>query len=222
RAAMFHDKGWIRYETSPIYDAASGRTPNYREVPNSPAQLDAFEWAGDWLTNIDRYAGLLISRHRTGLWQSRYRSMTQPPAIQHGKLSSEIEAFIARNEERQKAAAKNFDARELAVNYHLLQVWDLLSLSICSNEKLKSSIIEPVPTSYAVPDGVRMQITPLSPDTVALDPYPFDQPSLIASVIYRRLRGQSFADQNAFQAAYFATAPQLAHYTFVDASRSSH
>jgi len=47
------------------------KTPSYREVPNDAAQLEAFQWAGDWLGTIDPYAGLMIARHRTGLWQGR-------------------------------------------------------------------------------------------------------------------------------------------------------
>jgi len=218
RAAMFHDKGWIRYETSPIYDPVTRKTPNYREVPNTPAQLDAFQWAGDWLSGIDPYAGLLVSKHRTGLWQGRYHVIIQPPAIQRGTLKPEIMSFIARGEEKQKAAAERFDPHELATNYNLLQVWDLLSLYICSEEKLKNDTIAPVPTGYATPGSVAMQLTPLSPTKIALAPYPFDQPAITASLIYRRLLGQSFPDQGAFQAAYFATAPQLSSFTFVDAA----
>ena len=71
RAAMFHDRGWIRYETGPQLDPQTGKTPNYRQVPNDQAQLDAFEWAGDWLSAIDPYAMLgaarehgLVTSHR--------------------------------------------------------------------------------------------------------------------------------------------------------------
>lgn len=217
RAAMFHDRGWIRYETGPRLNK-EGRTPNYREVPNDAQQLEAFEWAGDWLSGIDAYAGLLISKHRTGLWQSRYGVMTQPPAIQRGTLPDPIKAFIARSEAKQKTTAQGLDAKELAKNYHLLQIWDLLSLYICSSERHEKEVIEPVPTSYGDGGAVRMELTPVSPGTVALDPYPFDRPSLTASVIYRRLNRTSFKDDKDLQATYFATAPQIAAFSFVSAS----
>ena len=38
RAAMYHDRGWIRYETSPQLNPETGKTPNYREVPNDQNQ----------------------------------------------------------------------------------------------------------------------------------------------------------------------------------------
>ena len=145
RAAMFHDRGWIRYETSPQLNLETGKTPNYREVPNDQTQLEAFEWAGDWLSGIDPYAGLMIAKHRTGLWQGRYGVITHPPAIQRGTLPPAIQEFIATSEAKQKAAADKFDAKEFAINYNLLQVWDIISLYICSTEVLKPDRIEPVP-----------------------------------------------------------------------------
>jgi hypothetical protein len=217
RAAMFHDRGWIRYETGPQLNRETGRTPNYREVPNDRAQLEAFEWAGDWLGAIDAYAGLMVARHRTGLWQGRYGVITAPPAIQRGTLPPEIKAFIARSEAKQDAMAQTqkFDAGDRATNYNLLQVWDLLSLYICSTETLKADSIAPVPLGYENAAGVTMTLTPLESTVIALDPYPFDQPTLTPSVIFRRLKQQKFADEGELQAAYFKTAPQITSFTLV-------
>src|SRR3954469_5365922 len=120
RAAMFHDRGWIRYETGPQINPETGKTPNFRDVPNDKAQLEAFEWAGDWLSGIDPYAGLMIAKHRTGLWQGGYCVITNPPAIQRGTLPPAVQEFIGRSEGKQKAAAGPFDAKELAINYSLL------------------------------------------------------------------------------------------------------
>jgi hypothetical protein len=216
-AAMFHDRGWIRYETGPQLNPETGKTPNYREVRNDQAQLDAFEWAGDWLSAIDPYAGLMITKHRTGLWQRRYGVITHPAGIQRGKLPPDIEAFIARSEAKQKTAAANLDAKELAVNYNLLQVWDMLSLYICSTEVLKPDRIEPAPTAYLDAAGTGITLTPLEPHTIAVDPYPFDQPSLTANVIHRRLKQSKFQDSAELQSVYFGTAPQVVSFRLVPA-----
>jgi uncharacterized protein DUF3891 len=217
RAAMFHDRGWIRYETGPELDA-QGKTPNYRQVPNTPEQLQSFEWAGDWLGEIDPYAGLMIARHRTGLWQGRYGVITSPPAIQRGELPPPIKAFIARNEGKQKSTADKFNAVELAINYNLLQVWDLISLYICQNETLAPDKIEPVPVGYSGKAGVGMTLTPRGDNTIAIDPYPFDQPLLTTNVIFRRLNENKFKDQADLQAAYFRTAPQTMSFKLVPQS----
>jgi hypothetical protein len=215
RAAMFHDRGWIRYETGPQLNPETGKTPSYREVPNDRMQLEAFEWAGDWLSAIDPYAGLMISRHRTGLWQGRYGVITHPPAIKRGTLPPDIQAFIARSEAKQKVAAEKLDVKEIAINYNLLQVWDMMSLYICSTEVLKPDRIEPVPVARSGAAGVGMTLTPLQSDTIALDPYPFDQPSLTANVIFRRLPQTRFKDSAELQTVYFKTAPQIASFKLV-------
>ncbi len=215
RAAMFHDRGWIRYETGPQLNSETGKTPNYREVPNDRSQLDAFEWAGDWLSGIDPYAGLMITKHRTGLWQGRYGVITHPAAIQRGTLPPDIAAFIARSEAKQKTAAEKLDPKALAINYALLQVWDMMSLYICSTEALKPDRIEPVPATYSGAAGVGMTLTPLESNTIALDPYPFDQPSLTTSVIFRRLAQNKFKDSTELQHVYFKTAPQIASFRLV-------
>jgi hypothetical protein len=215
RAAMFHDRGWIRYETSPQLNPETGKTPNYRDVPSDRAQLEAFEWAGNWLSEIDAYAGLMIKKHRTGLWQGRYGVIKHPPAIQRGKLAPEIAAFIARSEAKQKSSSEKLDAEELAINYNLLQAWDMMSLYICSNEQHKPDRIEPVPVSYSNRGSVALTLTPLEVQAIGLDPYPFDQPCLTANLIYRRLTQNKFKDSADLQSVYFKTAPKIASFRFV-------
>jgi hypothetical protein len=218
RAAQYHDAGWLRYESQPYFDAKTGKTPNFRDVPNDATQLASYQWALDWLTDIDSYAGLLISKHRTGLWQSRYGVIQQPAFAARGKLSDEIVVFIARNEAKQKTIGTAFDQQEVAVNYQLLQVWDLMSLYLCTQERHKEEAIEPVPKSYVEGEGVCLQFTPLSPGRIAIHPFPFDQSPFKVNVVYRRLPQSRFADGLAFEAAYFGAAPQVASVTFEPAA----
>jgi hypothetical protein len=184
-------------------------------VPSDHAQLEAFEWAGDWLSAIDAYAGLMITKHRTGLWQGRYGVIKHPPAIQRGKLSLEIEAFIAGSEAKQKSAVEKLNPEELAINYNLLQVWDMMSLYICSSERHKPDRIEPVPVSYSGRKGVTMTLTPLDVQAVGIDPYPFDQPHLNANLIYRRLTQSKLKDSAELQSVYFKTEPKIASFRIV-------
>jgi hypothetical protein len=218
RAGMYHDRGWIRYETGPRLNPETGKTPSFRDVPTDKSQLEAFGWAGDWLGEIDPYAGLMVAKHRTGLWQGRYGVMTEPPGRQRGTLPPAIKEFIAESEAKQKTAAASFNASEVAINYNLLQVWDIISLYLCTTETLQPDRIEPVPTDYSGKPGVSMSLTPLGGRKVALDPYPFDQPSLTTSVIFRRLNQTKFADDSELQAAYFRTEPQIALFDLVPAS----
>ena len=219
RAAQYHDTGWFRYETDPRFDSATGTTPTYQQVPNDAAQLAAYQWAVDMLAGVDTYTGILVSKHRTGLWQSRYNVMTSPPPGPPRKLGPEVQDFIARNEAWQKSAAAGVDPRGLAINYNLLQVWDLMSLYICSNEQLKECTIEPVPTAYAEGGNpVAMKLVPSPGARIAAAPYPFDRPALEVGVVFRQLPHEELRDRDSFQAAYFAARPQVANFTFVEAA----
>ena len=78
--------------------------------------------------------------------------------------------------------------------------------------------IAPVPVGYSGETGVDMTLTPRAGGTIAIDPYPFDQPSLTASMIFRRLRQNQFKDLAELQSVYFKTAPQIAPFTLVPAA----
>src|SRR5262249_61419680 len=114
---------------------------------------------------------------------------------------------------KQKMIADKLDAKKIEINYTLLQVWDMLSLYICSTEVLKPDWIEPVPIAYSDAAGVAMTLTPSQSNTIVLDPYPFDQPSLTTTVIFRRLPQAKFNGSVELQMVYFKTAPQMASFT---------
>jgi hypothetical protein len=214
RAAIYHDAGWYRYEAQPTYDVATKTTPNFPQVPADPTQLAAYQWAIDWLSDIDPYAGLLISRHRTGLWSERYHTISHPPLRQRGPLSKLVTDFIARNEARQEQALGSLDHDEFAVNYHNLQVWDLLSLYLCSAEP-KSQTIEFVPTRYQQCDDVRMSLEPTDGERISIEPYPFALRPLKVCYAYRRLATYDFPTESAFRDAYYAAVPQMKYFEFV-------
>jgi Protein of unknown function (DUF3891) len=213
RGAIYHDAGWNRYETSPRCDPKTGAVPNFLQVPPDSNQLAAFQWAIDWMTAIDPYAGLLISMHRTGLWRSRYEAISHPP-FSNAQLGPSVEAFVAENEAKQKQQEKGFDARELRVNYRLLQFWDLLSLYFCVRAPV-NQYIEPVPRTYGEAQGVRVTLNVLGANKVAIDPYPFDAPELTVDVVHRRLPRARFANEAEFRAAYYRAPFQIMHFELV-------
>jgi len=214
RATIYHDAGWYRYETQPSYDPATKATPNFPQVPASAEQLAAYQWAIDWLTDIDPYAGLLISRHRTGLWSERYHVLAKPPMRQRGPLSEAIQEFKARNEARQAQALKSLDVNEFAINYHNLQVWDLLSLYLCMSEP-KPETFELVPTGYGRDSGVAMALTPRDRERISIAPYPFTERPLRVCYAYKRLATSDFPSEAAFLDAYYAAVPATRYFEFV-------
>jgi Protein of unknown function (DUF3891) len=215
RAAIYHDAGWYKYEAQPFYDVATKSTPNFVQVPPDPIQLEAYQWAIDWVSGIDPYAGLLVNKHRTGLWAERYHTVSNPPPPPRRPLSELIARFMAYNESRQEQALQSLDRNEFAINYHMLQVWDLLSLYLCGGEH-KAQTFEPVPTGYQAADaqGRRLSVTPIDESKLSIDPYPFDVRPFRVCYAYKHVGGD-FSSEAAFLEAYYAAVPKSKSFEFV-------
>lgn len=216
RAATFHDFGWLRYETRPDVDSASGEPYTFTSLPFRPEQLDAYQWCVDWLSGIDAYAALLVGMHRVGLWRSRYETITQPawrsPDLQ--AQPPEINAFVARAEPLQQLQRQAIGGSTIWTNYRLLQVWDLLGLYFTTREPYEHAV-EPVPTAYEADlhSGVRMCMHPSADGHVTFDPYPFDVRPLEIHIPYRQFDRTAFASGDEFRQRYFQAAPQMLVYT---------
>jgi hypothetical protein len=110
----------------------------------------------EWVGAHDAYAGLIVSMHRTGLWENRYQTMGTKR--RESERSQAIRAVIEKLESDRRShknllgkGEPSFE-RELWFNYRLLQVYDILSLYFCCNgydgENLKEDRIDPVPVAY--------------------------------------------------------------------------
>jgi hypothetical protein len=217
RAAAFHDFGYLRYETAPMFNAETGETPNFRDVTTNAQRLEEYQWCFDWLLEPDPYAAMIVNMHRCGLWRGRYDAMKHPPHAMR-KQSPEVDAFVERNEaaRRKMLAQYGWDAQELRINYRLLQIWDNLSLYFSCQEPFEQ-YLEPVPTSYgcAEGEGVRITLTPVGKNRVKLDPYPFDTAPLAFQLVARRLPQIAFPNEAAFRKAFYAAPLELIEYVLV-------
>lgn len=215
RAAAFHDYGWLRYETAPIWNETTGETPGFRDIPASAAQLESYAWCGDWLLAADPYAGLLVNMHRTGLWRSRYDSIAHPSIVARA-LGEPIAAFVAASEDRQAQARQRWNEQELWTNYRLLQVWDLLGLYFGCQAPYEE-YIEPVPLSYGGGklDGVRLSLTPVGENKVRFDPFPFNSRPCSVQMTYRRLPQARYPDNESFRRAYFQAPVDIMKFELV-------
>lgn len=213
RAAIYHDYAWLLYETSPRVDPNSHQPYGFLQLPLKKPQLDSYQWALDWMKAIDPYSALLMSKHRTGLWKSRYGTIRHPQGYNLSNPAPEIEEFIAMNEKWQKKIETDFDPQIFEANYRLMQVWDLLGLYFCCHE-VSEDHIEPVPVSYSLAaDGdVSMKMTPLGATKVKFDPYPFNVRPLKIQLRYKLVAPGPFEDDLAFRRAYFQASNELVEF----------
>jgi hypothetical protein len=213
RAAMFHDSGWYDYEACPTIAPDTGRPLNFMQVPWGKPQRSAFEWAIEWMTRIDRYSGLLISKHRTGLQRGRYNKVAHPKFFNTQNLPEDNEDFLARNEAMQAERIRAYDEGEFWTNYQLLQAFDLISLFLC-NKDVVDDYIDPVPTSYGGKSpAVTVNLKTLAGQRIQVDPFPFDANPLRVQLIRRRMPQKSFAGPATFRTAYFQTVPEAVDFT---------
>lgn len=222
RAATCHDFGWTRYETEPMFNQDTGETLHYLQVPNDTTQLQAFQDCYDWLFAVDPYSAMIINMHRTGLWRRRYNVIDHPKAYLHPvgvpsmPVTSEIDAFMAKNETLQEQQRKQLDEAEVWTNYRLLQVWDLLGLYFSCHDP-DDLYINPVPQAYTSSrtDGIRMTMKPVGRYEVAFDPFPFRTRGTKISLAMKRLPKRKYADSASFHAAYFQAQPEHLTFTLV-------
>jgi hypothetical protein len=216
RAAVFHDYGWLPYETSPSADSKTGKPYSFMQVGLHKTQLDAYRWVIDWMHGIDPYAALIMCMHRTGLWRGRYGAIEYPTAFNLNNPPSEVATFIRDNENWQEAQKGTVDATNVRTNYRLMQVWDLLGLYFCCQD-VRDDYISPVPLSYSAQDGegARMTMKPESRTRVAFSPYPFDVRPLTVQLRVKSLPGAHFENDQDFRKGYFQARNDLLEFELV-------
>jgi hypothetical protein len=220
RAAIYHDYGWITYETSPLVNEETGKPYRFLELPLKERQLESYQWCIDWMAATDVYSALIISRHRTGLWKGRYGLINHPQGkYDLHKLDRRILELIERNEAWQEKTMRSLDphARDtFTTNYRMMQVWDLLGLYFCCQEPYED-YIDPIPTGFDG-EGRRMTMRPVGTRKVTFDPYPFDQPSLCVQLSCKRLPSRNYETTAQFREAYFKAPNDLLEYELISAA----
>jgi hypothetical protein len=199
RAATRHDDGWAVWERRPRLDP-DGNPQSFFTVP-VPVHLAFYRAAVDVVLDEDRYAGLLVSMHMSGLYRARYGVMPTPGMTLEGEARAQAEAFATQEEERQAALARELGVPddERWTNYALLQVLDVVSLyfGLADVEAGTDGAVEGAPTADS--GRTRIAISPLGPWRVRFDPFPFlDSPTEL-TLARRLLPKRTWAGDEAFR-----------------------
>jgi hypothetical protein len=214
RAAIYHDYGWITYETNPLIDGETHRPYKFLDLPLVDRQLLSYQWNIDWMLGTDPYSALLISRHRTGLWKARYGQIKYPSGkYDLHKLDPRIVEMIERNEKWQEGEMSSFDAKarqNFQANYQMLQVWDLLGLYFCAQEPCDDHI-DPIPMEFGG-KGARMEMRAIGKHRVSFDPYPFDEVPLRVQLACKRLPDRQYESSEEFREVFFKAPNHVIEY----------
>jgi hypothetical protein len=220
-ATTYHDSGYREWEGNPPINLAKGRPYAHREdIPGfEPVELRSYARNVEWISSKDRYAGLLVSMHRTGLWQNRYQTFTTPK----GRLrerSAAVKAAMKELEAKQQEEKQSIglgDPRfenDLWFNYRALQIYDLLSLYFCcdgyaDDDRFKEDLLAPVRLTYESQAETELRIIPDGSRAVRMEPYPFDISPLKAFVRARRVSPGTYASAEACLEAYHKAPREL-------------
>lgn len=208
RATERHDEGWLPWQAAPRIDPATGRPWSFTNIPN--IYHTAGHAAGvQRVTEVDRYAGLLLSLHVAGLYTQRHGWMSHmpiPPIPEEYRPTAE--AFLAAQEQVQAAlfAELQPEMEALWAHYRYLQAWDTLSLLICTGWiGEEPGLLGSFPTRPGGAD-VTLKCWALGGDRYTVSPWPFDRDEFTYEIPARWLPDQPWPSDETFQAA-LAAAP---------------
>ena len=233
-AAETHDNGWWDWDIYPSIDEKGAPIPFSR----TPREFRS-TFYGKGIDNViarDLYAGLVVSMHGVGLPQKRYGTM--PTMVDRDDPYSQ--KFIAEREPTHKEMIAQLSRMEQYAgltsqeriwhNYLLMQVFDRLSLFFCSNFDITSvaaagshtkegkayygSTIRPAPTRPDDEAG-QVQLRVVDRQTIAVDPYPFDESPLRVSVRGKLIPKIKYQSQEEFRGIYPKAQRQGFTFTFL-------
>ena len=169
-AAALHDCGWRVWEAAPRLDPRRARPENFLDV-EIDLHLQFYATAIAEVTARDRYAGMLVAKHLTGIYRQRYGTqaalkITRAPAVQ-----TKVDAFVGEIEQLFGTLQRELGVSddEFWRNYVLLQVFDRLSLWLCRGDPAGTGSMRIV-----LPDGSEPAIVSVPVRVVPLSGYADD------------------------------------------------
>lgn len=207
-----HDDGWFVWERGPCLDP-DGRPANFLDVP-VPLHLAFYRAAIVAVTAEDPYAGLILSMHGAGIYKYRYGLQSDLRMRFVDEVAQDAQAFVAEQEDSlpRRLADLGIDEEEAWRGYHLLQVWDRLSLYACLKD-LDAGETETIPAVPYNGGQIELELSPLGPGRVRVAPWPFASPKLELVFERRSVPKETWRDDAAFRSSFFAAPTEHASIT---------
>ena len=209
-AAISHDNGWMIWEQRPELDTQN-RPVDFLDMAVS-THLDLWRQGVERLARQSLYGALLVSMHGRALVEGRLNSDRQDSETDRSLLA----AFSAEQRTWEAAVTARLrgyphyvagcEAATLAANLRLLQVFDWFSL-LCCMRALAPANVGDIP-GQSVEQRVTVEMIPLGPQSLTMQPWPFKVPEFAVTVQAHKLPQPTFATVADFQTAWQETAPQ--------------
>lgn len=216
-AAAEHDNGWYEWEMLPRIDPKTFTPYNFMSIPTEE-HIALYQRGIERLVRADRYAGLLVSMHCSGLYDRTRATMPGFSAKYVKSNESQLVADFVQRLRLQQLRLKvdlradplmkpYADDKALSANLQRLEALDRLSLYFCL-APLDGSTIDAVPVNGNGSEA-DWDLQPVGNSFVTVKPYPFAKDPLEISILGRRVPKKPYGEENEFQkvlaqAPYFA------------------
>lgn len=236
-AAYNHDVGWREHDIKPRVH--KGEPENFPHCPLD--DWEKFYRLGiEKVSDVDPYAGLMVSMHATGLYRNRYglypeRSpdreidsfvkeqdkfqlelldKSQNMSTTGQQVSQKDKPFLSKLQERGNVIEVTLPTPRVWFNYNLLEIFDFLSLYFCLNHNLIKETIENVPRKFGS-ETVSLDLRPIDDSQVKINPYPFDTSPLEVTLTCRMLPKKEYEDSITLIRDYYEVGSQSFTFEFI-------
>jgi Protein of unknown function (DUF3891) len=207
-AASEHDNGWREWELQPIIDPKTRLPYSFMSLPTD-AHIELYRRGIDRVVRSDRYAGLLVSLHASGLYNraratipgfsAKYVKSTETELVNGFLQGLKLQQLRLKVDLRGDPLTKEFvQDKLLESNARRLEALDRLSLYFCMSSTPHDATIDAVPVDDKGSEG-DWELRPDGPNAVSLGPYPFRREPLQVSILARRVPKRLYADSLDFQ-----------------------
>jgi hypothetical protein len=217
-AASEHDNGWREWELQPQIDPKTRLPYSFMSLPTD-AHMELYQRGIERVVKSDRYAGLLVSMHASGLYDraratipgfsAKYVKSAESELVSDFLQGLKLQQLRLKVDLRADSAGKEFvQDKLLEANSRRLEALDRLSLYFCMSSTPQDATIEGVPVDDHGSE-VDWELRPRGPNAVSLGPYPFRREPLQVSILARRVPKRLYTGSLDFQKT-LARAPYTA------------
>jgi Protein of unknown function (DUF3891) len=207
-AASEHDNGWRDWELQPQIDPKTSLPYSFMSIPTE-THIELYQRGIERVVKSDRYAGLLVSMHASGLYDraratipgfsAKYVKSTEAEQVSGFLQGLKLQQLRLKVDLRADAGTKEFvQERLLEANSRRLEALDRLSLYFCMSSTPHDATIDSVPVDDQGSE-VDWELRPRGPNAVSLGPYPFRREPLQVSILARRVPKRIYTSSLDFQ-----------------------
>jgi Protein of unknown function (DUF3891) len=207
-AAREHDNGWRDWELQPEIDPKTRLPFSFMSLPTD-THIELYQRGIERVVKGDRYAGLLVSMHASGLYDraratipgfsAKYVKSTETELVGGFLQGLKLQQLRLKVDLRADESTREFvQDKLLEANSRRLEALDRLSLYFCMSSVPHDATIDGVPVDDQGSE-VDWELRPDGPNAVSLGPYPFRREPLQVSILTRRVPKRLYASSLDFQ-----------------------